>query len=224
MNCMDIAKGRNGLFMRMIRLIFGLFLYALGIVVTLKAQVGYAPWDVLHVGLAKTTGLSIGLMSILIGVLLVFVSLMLGEKIGLGTLLNMVLIGVFLDMILNLGLIPVAGHFISGLGMLILGLMIISLASYFYIGAGLGAGPRDSLMVALSRKTGLPIGFCRGAIEVVAVAIGWKLGGMVGVGTVVAALSIGLCIQFTFWILKFDAKSVSHQSLLKVKDDIYGTM
>lgn len=224
MNCMDIAKGRNGLFMRMIRLIFGLFLYALGIVVTLKAQVGYAPWDVLHVGLAKTTGLSIGLMSILIGVLLVFVSLMLGEKIGLGTLLNMVLIGVFLDMILNLGLIPVADHFISGLGMLILGLMIISLASYFYIGAGLGAGPRDSLMVALSRKTGLPIGFCRGAIEVVAVAIGWKLGGMVGVGTVVAALSIGLCIQFTFWILKFDAKRVTHQSLLKVKDDIYGTM
>ena len=163
-------------------------------------------------------------MSVLVGVLLVFVTLLLGETIGLGTLLNMVLIGFFLDMILNLELIPAANHFISGIGMLLIGLMIISLASYFYIGAALGAGPRDSLMVALARKTGLSIGFCRGAIEVMAVVIGWKLGGMVGIGTVLAAVLIGFCVQFTFWVLKFDAKKVEHQSLLKMKDDMYGTM
>lgn len=224
MSDMAMWKNKNGLPARMIRLIFGLFLFALGIVVTLQAKVGFAPWDVLHVGLAKTTGLSIGLMSVLVGVLLVFVTLLLGETIGLGTLLNMVLIGFFLDMILNLELIPAANHFISGIGMLLIGLMIISLASYFYIGAALGAGPRDSLMVALARKTRLSIGFCRGAIEVMAVVIGWKLGGMVGIGTVLAAVLIGFCVQFTFWVLKFDAKKVEHQSLLKMKDDMYGTM
>ena len=224
MRDMDIDKKRIGLPARLFRLIIGLFLYSVGIVFTLKAQVGFAPWDVLHVGLAKTTGSTIGLMSILVGVLLVAVSLALGEKIGLGTLLNMVLIGVFLDMILYLDIVPAAEHFVTGVGMLFFGLMIISVASYFYIGAGLGAGPRDSLMVALARKTKLPIGFCRGLIEILAVAIGWKLGGMVGIGTVIAAVMIGFCIQFTFWTLKFDAKKIRHRSLLNLKDDIYGTM
>jgi uncharacterized protein len=224
MNSTVIAKSGNGFYIRLFRLIFGLFLYALGILVTIKAQIGFAPWDVLHVGLANTLGMSIGQASILVGVLLVIVALVCGERVGLGTLLNMILIGVFFDMIMALDLIPAADNSFGGIGMLLLGLMIISLASYYYIGAGLGAGPRDSLMVALARKSGLPIGFCRGTIEVIAVLIGWKLGGMVGLGTVVAAFSIGFCIQFTFWLLKFDAKKVEHQSLFKMKDDIYGTM
>jgi len=213
MRNMDTSKARNGLFLRLIRLIFGLFLYALGIVVTLKAQVGYAPWDVLHVGLAKTTGLTIGLASILVGILVVAVAFFLGEKLGIGTILNMILIGVFLDIILQLNVIPAMDKFIWGVIMLIVGLFIISLATYFYIGSGLGAGPRDSLMVALARRTKLSIGFCRGTIEVIAVVVGWKLGGMAGIGTVIAALAIGFCIQITFRVLKFDAKEVDHQTL-----------
>jgi uncharacterized protein len=210
----DTYRTRNGLFFSLFRLIFGLFLYALGIAVTLKANVGYAPWDVLHVGLAKSTGMTIGLASILVGVLIVAVSFFLGEKLGLGTILNMILIGVFLDLILKANLIPAMDNFIWGVIMLIVGLFVISLASYFYIGSGFGAGPRDSLMVSLARKTKLPIGFCRGAIEVIAVAIGWKLGGMVGIGTVIAALAIGFCIQITFRVLKFDAKKVKHQTFM----------
>jgi uncharacterized membrane protein YczE len=197
----------------MLRLLLGLLLYALGIVVTLKANVGYAPWDVLHVGLAKTTGLTIGTASILVGVLIVIVTFFLGEKIGIGTILNMVLIGVFMDLILKINVIPVMHHFLLGILVMIVGLFIISLATYFYIGSGFGAGPRDSLMVALTRKTGLPIGLCRGTIEVLAVLAGWRLGGMVGIGTIIAALSIGVCIQLTFRLLKFDAKKVEHQTL-----------
>jgi len=213
MSNMATYKTRKDTFFRLARLIFGLFLYALGIVITLKAHVGYAPWDVLHVGLAKTAGISIGLASILVGLLIVAVTFFLGEKLGLGTVLNMFLIGVFLDLILKLDVIPVMDNFVWGVIMLMAGLFVISIASYFYIGSGFGAGPRDSLMVALARKTKLPIGFCRGAIEVIAVAVGWKLGGMVGIGTIIAAFAIGICIQITFRILRFDPKKVDHQTL-----------
>lgn len=215
MSNMDIVRSRNKVFLRLLRLIFGLFLYALGIVITLKAYVGYAPWDVLHVGLSKTSGMTIGMASILVGILIVAVAFLLGEKLGLGTILNMILIGVFLDIILKLNLIPAMDNFVWGVIMLIVGLFVISLATYFYIGSGFGAGPRDSLMVALARKTKLPIGFCRGTIEVIAVVVGWKLGGLVGIGTVIAALAIGFCIQITFRVLKFDAKKINHQTLME---------
>ncbi|MHB0858697.1 MAG: YczE/YyaS/YitT family protein [Anaerolineae bacterium] len=199
--------------MRLLRLILGLFLYALGIVFTLNAHVGYAPWDVLHVGFAKTVGLSIGNASIVVGVVIVLVTVLLKEKLGLGTMLNMVLIGVFIDLILEVRLVPTAESLALGIIMLIVGLFIIALASYYYIGSALGTGPRDSLMVALARKTRLPVGACRGIIEVVVVLVGWRLGGMLGVGTVVSAFAIGFCIQITFKLLRFDPTAVRHESL-----------
>lgn len=103
--------------------------------------------------------------------------MLLGEKLGLGTILNMLLIGVFIDLLYGANIIPVTDNFIVGLLMVILGLFIIAFASYFYIGSGFGAGPRDSMMVALNRKTGLPVGVCRGTIELLAVFVGWRLGG-----------------------------------------------
>ena len=200
---------------RFIRLIFGLFLYALGIVMTINANIGYAPWDVFHVGLANSVGLSIGVASILTGVVIVFISWLLGEKLGLGTILNMLLIGVFLDIIMTLKVIPKLDHVVLGTLMMIGGLFVIALASYFYIGASFGAGPRDSLMVALTRKTGLSVGICRGSIELLAVVIGWRMGGKLGLGTILSALAIGFCVQMTFKWLKFDATSVKHETLDK---------
>lgn len=198
---------------RFLRLILGLFLYSLGIVVTMNANIGYAPWDVFHVGLGKTTGISIGTASIITGIVIGIITVMLGEKLGLGTILNMVLIGIFLDMIMAFHIVPVLNNTPIGIIMLIAGLFIIGLASYFYIGSGFGAGPRDSLMVALTRKTGLPIGVCRGSIELIAALLGWILGGMLGIGTVISALLIGFCIQTTFKLLKFNATMVNHEAL-----------
>lgn len=201
------------LFIRFSRLIFGLFLYSLGIVVTMKANIGYAPWDVFHAGFAKITGLNIGNISIIVGILIGVMTILLGEKIGIGTLLNMVLIGVFLDILLAIRVIPEASNFIPGVLMVIAGLFIIALASYFYISSAFGTGPRDSLMVALTRITGLPIGICRGTIELMAVLAGWSLGGMVGLGTVISAFVIGFCVQITFKLLKFDATKIRHETL-----------
>ncbi|MDF3000405.1 MAG: hypothetical protein K0Q48_524 [Bacillota bacterium] len=202
-------------FIRLLRLIFGLLLYAFGIVVTLNAHIGYAPWDVFHVGFAKTAGISIGTASIIAGAVIGIIAVLLGERLGLGTILNMVLIGIFLDLILRLSIIPQASNFVLGTSMLVIGLFIIALASYFYIGSAFGAGPRDSLMVALTRKTKLPVGVCRGTIELLAVFAGWRLGGMVGFGTILSAFAIGFCVQTTFKLLKFDAAEIQHETFVQ---------
>ncbi len=199
---------------RMLRLLLGLLLYALGIVLTLNARIGFGPWEVFHVGLAETTGMSIGTASIVTGVAIAVIALLIGEQLGLGTVLNMVLIGIFLDAILAVAIIPLAASFWIGVAMMVAGLFVIALGSYFYIGSGFGAGPRDSLMVALVRKTRLPVGVIRGGIELTAVLPGWRLGGMVGLGTVLPALLIGFCVQLTFRLLRFDPTAVKHESLL----------
>ncbi|MFZ4617916.1 MAG: YczE/YyaS/YitT family protein [Rectinemataceae bacterium] len=198
---------------RLARLFLGLFLYALGIVLTMKANIGYAPWEVFHAGIGRTIGMSIGNVSIVAGLLIVLVTFLLGEKSGFGTVLNMVFIGVFMDLLLGPGFIPTMTGWLPGIALLLAGLFTISLASFFYIGSGFGAGPRDGLMVALRRKTGLSIGLCRGGIEVAAVLIGWLLGGMVGAGTVISALAIGLCVQLTFRLLGFDPTQVRHETM-----------
>jgi uncharacterized membrane protein YczE len=199
--------------LRISKLIWGLLLYALSSVIIINAHIGYTPWDVFHVGVAKTIGVSVGTVSIVIGIFIGFLVFFLGEKLGLGTILNMVLIGSFIDIIFLINVIPLAKNITCSILMLILGLIMIALGSYFYISSGLGAGPRDSLMVALTRKTGLPIGVCRGMIEVTVVTIGWKLGGMVGVGTVITAFTIGFWIQVTFKAFQFDATKIKHETL-----------
>jgi uncharacterized membrane protein YczE len=200
-------------YIRLLRLLWGLFLYALGIVVTMNAQIGYAPWDVFHVGFEKLIGISIGTASIITGIIIGIIALLLGEKLGLGTILNMILIGVFLDILMGIHIIPVASNFLIGIIMMIVGLFIIAFASYYYIGSAFGAGPRDSLMVALTRKTGLSVGICRGTIELFAVFVGWRLGGMLGIGTILSALFIGFCVQTTFKLLKFKVTEVKHETL-----------
>lgn len=200
-------------YLRLLRLIWGLFLYSLGIAVTMSAQIGYAPWDVFHVGFSKTIGVSIGTASIITGIVIGMITIFLGEKLGLGTVLNMILIGVFLDLLLSIPVPNVELNFVVRIIILVIGLFIISMASYFYIGSAFGAGPRDSLMVGLTRKTGLPVGLCRGTIEIIAVFLGWKLGGMVGIGTIISAFAIGFCVQTTFKLLKFDATEMKHETL-----------
>lgn len=211
----------NNYLRRILRLIFGLFLYALGIVITIKAHIGYTPWEVLHSGIGQTIGTSIGNVSIVAGIILGAIAMLFGEELGLGTLLNMVLIGAFMNLFLGLSFIPVITNPILSVLMINIGFLVIAIASYFYISSGFGAGPRDSLMVALNRKTGFPIGYCRGAIELTAVLIGWKLGGMVGFGTVMSALAIGFYIQIAFKILKFDVTEIHHQTLNQTFKDIF---
>jgi len=201
--------------LRILSLFFGILLYSIGIVITIKANVGYAPWDVFHVGLSLTTGTSIGFASIITGIVLIIFVTIAGEKVGIGTLVNILCIGLFIDLIIWLDLIPLAENLVIGIAMLLAGLFIISLGSYFYIKSAFGAGPRDNLMVVLNRKTKLPVGVCRSFVELIATLVGWFLGGMVGVGTIISVVAIGFFIQAVFAIFKFKAAEVKHETILQ---------
>ncbi len=194
-------------------MLIGLVLYALGIVMTINANVGYAPWEVFHVGFADTVGLTIGAASIIAGVVIVILVTALGEKLGLGTVASMILTGVFIDVIVMLDVIPVAHNIVAGIIMLAVGMFIITLGSYFYMKAAFGAGPRDNLMVVLTRKTKIPVGACRLLVELLVTCIGWLLGGMVGIGTVISFAAIGVCVQIVFGVFRFDVTAVKHETL-----------
>lgn len=204
---------------RFIKLNAGLFFVALGITMTIEAHIGYAPWEVFHAGLAETFGISMGLASILDGLVIGIIIILAKERIGIGTILNMVMIGLWIDIILNSNYLKEQTTLQAGIVLLVAGLFVISYGLYFYMSAGLGAGPCDSLMVALTRRTRASIGSCRGSMEVIAVILGWSLGGMIGPGTVISAIGLGFCIQATFKLLKFDATMIRHET---IRDTVMG--
>ena len=178
---------------RLPRLLLGLVTCGIGLAFIIRADLGLDSWDVLHQGLSEQTGISIGLVTILIGFALFAISLPLGEQIGLGTLLNVLLIGTTID--LTLWVLDEPSSAAVQWLFLIGGTVAFAVGSGFYIGAGLGPGPRDSVMTSLARR-GLRIGSVRTGIEVMVLILGWLLGGSVGVGTLVFALTIGPLVAF----------------------------
>lgn len=204
---------------RVIRLFVGLFLYAVGIVLTINANLGLAPWDVFHQGLAHLTSITMGEASIAVGIILIIVNSVLGERLGWGTLCNMLFIGLFMDLIMINNIIPIVNGIISGLVMMFLGMIVIGIASYYYISAGLGSGPRDGLMIVLTKKTGKSVRFIRNTIEISALIVGYLLGGFVGIGTLIMAIVLGYIIQFVFKVFKFDLSTITHRMINEdVKD------
>ncbi len=199
--------------LRILRLLFGLFLFALGSVIVMKGNLGFGPWEVFQAGLTNFLPLTIGQATVLVSVVIVGLIILLKEKIGIGTLANMILIGFFMDFILWTDVLPKAPGWPSGLGMLMLGLFTTALGSYFYISSGFGAGPRDSLMVSIRRRTGLPIGVCRSSLECSVALVGWLLGGPLGMGTVVTAFGLGVFVQLIFRLFSFETTTIHHENL-----------
>jgi len=204
----------------MFNLLAAILLYAIGVVVTIQANVGYAPWDVFHAGLSKTIGISFGVASIVAGVVIVAFVAVCGEKIGIGTIISMTVTGIFIDLIFLADVIPLAPSMAIGVIMLVAGLLIVSLATYFYIKSAFGAGPRDNLMVVLKRKTKLPVGVCRSIVELTVTLAGWRLGGMVGIGTVISIVAVGFCIQMVFMLFRFNPAEVKHETLKQTYDTL----
>jgi len=205
---------------RYLRLNLGLILYAVGIVLTVKGNLGLAPWDAFHIGLMNVIDLTFGQIGILVGVAILFITYFLDESIGLGTIANIFVIGLLIDLILYLNLIPLSQNILSGIIMLILGMVAIAVATYYYISAGFGIGPRDGLMVALTRVTRKPIGLIRGLIEISVLIMGFLLGAKVGFGTVLLAFGTGPIIQMVFKLYKFDVTVVQHEAFLMRKKPI----
>ena len=178
---------------RLTQLIIGLVLFGVGIGLMLQSGLGVPPWDVLHQGLARRFGLTVGIWSIIVSLFVLLLWLPLRQPYGLGTLLNAIIIGVIID--LTGAVIPAAEITGVAWSMLLGGVVLIGIASGLYIGANLGPGPRDGLMTGIARR-GPSIRLTRAVIEITVLTLGWILGGTFGIGTIVFALAIGPLVQF----------------------------
>lgn len=178
---------------RWAKLLAGLACVGIGIAFTKQANLGLGPWDVLNDGLAQVTGVQLGTASIIIGVLVMLLWIPFREKPGIGTVTNLLLIGAFMNVALAV-VRSANGLFLRSVW-LIAGLLLAGIGSVLYLSSQLGAGPRDGLMLGLSRKTGWSLHLTRSALEVSVLIAGWLLGGTVGVGTVLFALAIGPIIH-----------------------------
>ncbi|MBC8331817.1 MAG: hypothetical protein H8E28_07530 [Anaerolineae bacterium] len=181
----------------------GFALFGLSIALLIRANLGTSPWVMLEVALAQLTGLTPGTMSVIVGLLVLSGSAIMREQIGWGTLTNILFIGPWED--LSLHFLPsLTENFIAQLGMLLSGVLLMGIASAIYIGVDAGAGPRDSLMLAVKRISGWSLRRGRATIEVFLVIGGWLLGGPAGVGTVIFAMLIGPAVQWAFKIFKVE--------------------
>lgn len=198
-----------------IRLIIGFILCASSTVFMLNSNLGLSPWDVFHQGISNVTGMTIGQANILSGIIVIIICIGLKQRIGIGTLLNIVMIGKFVDIIDESNIIPMANTLLSGIIMMMIGMFVMGYGCYLYIGCELGCGPRDGVMVGLSSKLKKSIKLIRGSIEIFVLIIGFILGGKVGIGTLISAISIGYCIQIVFKIKNFDAVNVRHKSIME---------
>ncbi|MGL5703134.1 MAG: YczE/YyaS/YitT family protein [Cetobacterium sp.] len=197
------------------KLMLGLLLCSLGVVTILNSNLGLSPWDVLNQGLNRTIGITLGEANLLVGAVVVFVSIFLKQPIGSGTIINFLLVGVFIDMYMFLDIVPKGDLLFKKIAILIIGILIFSYGCYVYISTGLGCGPRDGLMVVLTKKSKYPLWKIKTCIEVVVLSIGYFLGGTVGVGTIISSICVGPLIQYFFKMNNQDIKLLEHRSVIR---------
>ncbi len=180
---------------RLPTLIVGLVLFGFGIAMMVEAGLGLGPWEALHQVIARLTGIEIGTVSILLGIPILALWWPLGERPGIGTVINVLLIGSSTNVGIALLPTPDEGALAVRLALMAGGVVVIAIGSGIYLATNLGPGPRDGLMTGVHRRFGWSIRRARTAVELTVLAIGWALGGTVGLGTVVFALGIGPLVQ-----------------------------
>lgn len=194
-----VWKGMWSWIRRLVQLYVGLWLYGASAAMQVRAGLGLDPWDVLHQGLANRVHLAIGTVSILVGVVVLLGWIPIRQLPGLGTVSNVVMVGLSLN--LTLEVLPAQHALPVRYALLAGGILLCGLATGLYITAGLGPGPRDGLMTGWAARTGVSLRLTRTIIELSVLAVGWLLGGTVGIGTVVFALAIGPIAQFFLRLL-----------------------
>jgi len=195
---------------RLVQLYVGLLAYGCSGALQVRAGLGLDPWDVLHQGISRHTGLAIGTIVIIVGAVVLLGWIPLRQWPGLGTISNVVLVGVSMN--LSLMWLPHPHVMVARVGMLAAGIVLCGIATGMYIGANFGPGPRDGLMTGLARRTGRSIRLVRTGLEVTVLIAGWILGGTVGLGTVAFALAIGPLAQIFMPVFAIEKTTPSRVS------------
>ena len=207
---MDKSKIIKGWF----QIVAGLLVFALGIHLTIFANVGLLSWDVLGMGISYHTPLNYGLSMTAISVTVLIVDLLLRERIGFGTIIDALLTGNFVQMYNDLNPFPLNENFWIGILILLAGLIVAALGMWIYMAAGQCCGPRDALLVGLGKRLPkLPIGLVEIMIFGAVLLVGWLLGGPVGIGTLIGTFGIGFAIQLVFSLVGFEPRNVKHRSV-----------
>ena len=191
-----------------------LFVNGFGVYLTIQANIGAGPWDVLNLGLSKTLGILYGTASIVVSYTILGIDIALREPIGIAMFIDAFVVGKAVDFFNRIGAVPKCDSLVTGIPVMIIGLIIMAYTQYTYMSASLGCGPRDTLLVALAKRAGrIPIGVVSITLLSLATFIGWLLGGPVGIGTLICAFCTGPIMQMAFKSVKFDATHVHHQHL-----------
>lgn len=194
----------------------GLFIFSIGVYLTIQANIGLAPWDCLSMGVSSRVGYSYGIVHTAISIIILLVDIALKEKIGYGTILDALLVGNYVDLIDHIVTLPSFGSIPIRISLVIVGLFIMGYGQYFYMDAAQGCGPRDSLLIALGKRfPKTPIGVVQTVMVGIALLIGWLLGGPVGIGTVISVFGMGTALQIICKIMHFEPREVIHKNVLE---------
>ena len=180
-------------------LCLGLSLFGLGEGLLIVSLTGASPWSVLAQGISLNVNLSIGTITLLVSIAVLILWIPLGQKLGMGTIFNALIIAVMIVLCINFA--PTPSNYIYQLILAVVSVILVGIGGGIYLVSNLGAGPRDGLMIGLQKKTNLPIAVVRGTLEISVVTIGWYLGGTVGVGTLLFAFGIGPCVALGLYLV-----------------------
>ncbi len=216
MKLANLQENRNTgtILFNMILAAVSLFVNGFGIYLTIQANLGAAPWDVLNLGISNTFGILYGTASILVSLTILCIDILLKEPIGIAMFIDAIVVGKSVDFFNHLGLVQKCTSIWTGIPVLIIGLVILAYTQYTYMIASLGCGPRDTLLVGLAKRLKrIPIGAISIGLLSFATLIGWLLGGPVGIGTLISAFGAGPIMQMAFKSVRFDATGIHHQKL-----------
>jgi len=201
----------------------GLMSFAVGTYLVIQANLGVNPWDTFCIGLSEKLGVLYGTASITISFTIIAIDLLLREKIGIGTILDAIVVGKTVDLLNWLDIVPKQDNVFIGLVMMMAGFFIGGFSQYLYMKAGLSCGPRDGLQVAIGRRLHMiPIGGVNVIILSVVLVIGWLLDGPIGIGTLISPFAMGFMQQMAFNLMKFEPKNVEHQDLFGSLKVLFG--
>ena len=212
----NLNTTRKEVIRNMILASFGLFVFAVGVYLTIQANIGVAPWDVLNQGLTKRTGFLYGNVMIMVSLTVILLDVLMKEPIGMGMLLDTLVVGKTVDLMNYLNLVKPRQTLWGGVLLLIAGIFLLAVGMRIYMALGLGCGPRDTFLVALCKRfPKLSIGALNVIMWATVTVIGWFLGGQVGLGTIVSVVAMGPVLNTLCMLTHFNAADVVHQNLLK---------
>lgn len=214
---------KNAVLRQWLQIVWGLLVFALGVHLTIFANIGLAPWDCLGMGIARHTPLNYGLSMTATAVTVLGIDLLLRERVGFGTIIDALLTGNFVQLYNDVNPLPLNERLWSGVALMLAGYAVCAVGMWIYMRAGQGCGPRDSLLIALGKRLPrVPIGLVEIGLWAVVTLAGWLLGGPVGPGTLIGTFGAGAVMQVIYNLLHFEPRDIRHRDVFEVSRELLG--